>query len=77
MTLKEYKVQHALGTDTADLKRKVAQDSSSSADLLTFLSKDPSMFIRSYVAANCNVPEEVLSILAFDVSLQGLTHGHR
>ena len=65
MTIKELKVQLALGSLSLEDKYKIA-NTSKSKKVLSYLSKDESWIVRSYVASNINTPVEVLSYLSKD-----------
>lgn len=62
MTIKEFKVQYALGTLTWQMKTELARDSTSTG-ILTTLSKDANWLVRAYIAENPNTPTAVLTWL--------------
>ena len=66
MTIKEIKIQLALGSLTDDMKYKLAVNKRTSKEILTILSKDEDWNVRSCVAHNLNTPKEVLTILSTD-----------
>ena len=73
MTLKEFKMQSALGSLTNTAKREMAEDPNTPIDILVKLSTDRSRYIRRRVAMNINVsaiPERDLIKLANDKSYE-------
>ena len=66
MTIKEIRVQLALGTLTDNMKYKLANDERTSKKILTILSTDENWVVRYKVARNPNTPVEVLTILSKD-----------
>ena len=66
MTIKEFKIQLALGSLSLDDKVKVANNKRTSKKILTILSTDKHYYVRSYIAINPNTPIEVLKILSTD-----------
>ncbi len=68
MTEKELEIQLALGSLSDDMKIKLADDSNTSTEVLTKLSKDKDKdwFIRYCVTENPNTPKEVLKKLSKD-----------
>ena len=58
MTIKEVKIQLALGTLTYDMKYKLANNERTSKKILTKLSTDESWYVRYWVAGNPNTPKE-------------------
>ena len=66
MTIKEIKIQLALGTLSYDMKIKLAYNKRTSKKILTILSTDKHWHVRSYVADNSNTPVEVLTKLSKD-----------
>ena len=66
MTIKEFKIQLALGTLSYMNKLRCAGNKRTSKKVLTILSKDKNWFVRAYVAWNSNTPIEVLKILSTD-----------
>ena len=66
MTTKEFEIQLALGTLTADMKYKLAYNKRTSKKILTILSTDESWGIRCRVADNSNTPIEILTKLLGD-----------
>ncbi len=68
MTIKEFKIQLALGSLSKDMKYDLADDPNTSIEILTALSKDKDWWIRYRVAMNPNTPVEILTILSKDKS---------
>ncbi len=66
MTIKEIKIQLALGTLSKEDKIKLADGRKVSKKILTMLSKDKDYIVRSWVAWNPNTPVEVLKELSKD-----------
>jgi len=66
MTIKEFKVQLALGSLTDDMKYNIADNPNVPPEILTILSTDKDDSVRCRVAYNINTPEEVLTILSMD-----------
>jgi len=66
MTIKEFKVQLALGSLSWDDKRKLAENKRTSKKILTILSKDKDSNVRWWVADNPNTPKDVLKKLSKD-----------
>jgi len=66
MTIKEFKIQYALGTLDRDYLYKLALSKSTSKGVLTILSKDEESYVRYGVADNPNTPIEILMILSKD-----------
>ena len=66
MTVKEFKIQLALGSLSDDMKLKLAENKRTSKRILTILSTDEDWGIRWDVADNTNTPIEVLTILSKD-----------
>jgi len=66
MTLKEFKVQLALGSFTTDDLIDIAGDTNTSKKLLKILSNHEYAPIRSWVAKNSNTPKDVLEKLSND-----------
>jgi len=63
MTLKEFKMQYALGTLSYKDKLNLSQSSYTCKKILEILSKDNSLSIRYNVTRNSNVPASVLNTL--------------
>ena len=57
MTIKEFEIQSALGTLTNRMKLKLANNSNTSKEVLTILSKDKYSSVRCRVADNPNTPK--------------------
>ena len=68
MTIKEFKIQLALGSLTDNMKWNLAENKRISKEVLTILSKDKNIDVRSSVAYNSNTPKEVLKKLSKDES---------
>ena len=68
MTIKEFKIQLALGTLTYDMKLKLTyyDNPNTPVEILTILSTDEYWLVRCRVAENPNTPKEVLTILSAD-----------
>ena len=66
MTIKEIKIQYALGTLTDEMKLKLACNKRTSKKALTILSTDKYWYIRHWVAHHPSTPKEVLTILSTD-----------
>ena len=66
MTLKEIKIQLALGSLSIDMKLKLTCDPNTPVEALTILSTDKDMWIRGWIANNPNTPVEALTILSTD-----------
>jgi 3-methyladenine DNA glycosylase AlkC len=66
MTLKELKIQLALGSLPEDDKLELASNKRTSKEILTILSKDKDWYIRFHVAYNSNTPKKVLTKLLKD-----------
>ena len=66
MTAKEIEIQYALGTLTDKMKYKLAVNERTSKEVLTILSTDKDMYVRSCIATNPNTPKEVLKVLSTD-----------
>ena len=66
MTIKEFKVQYALGTLTWQMKTELVNNPNTPVEILTKLSKDKDSYIRYWVAENPNTPKEVLERLLHD-----------
>ena len=65
MTIKEFKIQYALGTLSYDVKKELAENSTSKK-ILSMLSKDEDWSVRNGVAYNNSAPEEILELLSKD-----------
>ena len=68
MTIKEFKIQLALGTLTHNIKVELANNTNTPTKVLTKLSTDKDWFIRYWVAHNPNTPTKVLVKLSKDKS---------
>ena len=66
MTIKEFKIQYALGSLTDGMKIELAANKRTSKEVLTILSTDKNACVRWRVAENTNTPKEVLTILSKD-----------
>ena len=66
MTIKEIKIQYALGSLTDKMKYDIADNPNTPIEVLTILSKDESWHIRCGVAWNTNIPKELLTKLSTD-----------
>ena len=66
MTIKEFKVQYALGTISLNDKMDMAETPSTSKRILTILSRDKEPWVRDSVARNINTPTAVLIELSKD-----------
>lgn len=64
MTVKEIKIQYALGSLSYDVKQTLARNHNTSKEILEILSKDKVGGIRYWVAANLNTPVKVLRTLS-------------
>ena len=54
MTVKEFKIQYALGSLSYNMKLKLAKNPNTPKKILIILSKDEDWYVRSYVADNPN-----------------------
>ena len=68
MTIKEVKIQLALGSLTDEVRRGVADNKRTSKEVLTILSKDEDWCVRCSIAENLNTTKEVLTKLSKDKS---------
>ena len=68
MTIKEFKIQYALGTLDRDYLYELACSKSTSKEVLKILSKDEDSNVRYGVARNPNIPIEILKILSKDIT---------
>ena len=66
MTIKEIKIQLALGTLPRDIGWTLAKNPTTPAEILAKLSKDEYWGIRFYVACHPNTAKETLTILLTD-----------
>lgn len=66
MTVKEFKIQYALGTLSDDIKEKLAENHRTPKTILTILSTDKDWEIRWNVAYNLFTPIKVLIKLSKD-----------
>ena len=66
MTVKEFKIQYALGSLSNEMKKKLAEDLKTSKEILTILSKDKHWSVRYSVARNPNTLVEVHRKLSKD-----------
>ena len=66
MTIKEFKIQNALGLISLHMKYELVYDHNTPTEILTILSKDKNWHIRSYVVDNPNTPIGILKTLSND-----------
>lgn len=66
MTLKEFKIQYALGTLDKKTLVEMADDPNTFVEILKILSKDKDEGVRQSVASNHNCPIEILESLSKD-----------
>ncbi len=66
MTVKEFKIQYALGSLSYRMKLHLAILSNTPKKILTMLSRDKAEGVKYWVALNPKAPEEVLKILLKD-----------
>lgn len=66
MTVKEFKVQYALGSLSDVDKVNLAAGKYTAKKILTILSTDKDWYVRCKVAMNSNAPTEVLKKLSTD-----------
>ena len=66
MTIKEFKIQLALGSLSYDMKRELAINPNTPKEILKILSRDKNWYIRRIVARNRNTPIETLTKLGWD-----------
>ena len=66
MTIKELKIQLALGSLSNGIKYKLADNTNTSKEILRILSKDKDLEVRWNVAGNPNTSKEILKILSID-----------
>ena len=71
MTLKEFKVQEALGLITFNDKCDMARNNDTPPDTLKLLSKDNHISVRYFVAMNTSTPVKMLKKLSKD-NLSGI-----
>ena len=64
MTVKEFKVQYALGT--LEYKELIRMANTNDTEILTILSNSQNPWVRFHVANNKNTPIDVLRILSKD-----------
>lgn len=64
MTVKEIKIQLALGSLSYRMKYILARHYNTPKEILTILSKDKNKCVKYWVATNPNTPEKVLKILS-------------
>ena len=69
MTIKEFKVQYALGSLSIDDKLDLAYNKRTSKKILTILSTNKDWHVKCWVASNPNTPIEILKILSKDEDL--------
>ena len=68
MTLKEFKIQKALGLITFDDECDMARHTDTPISMLEVLSKSNRIAVRYYVAMNTNTPVKILKKLSKDNS---------
>ena len=68
MTIKELKIQLALGILPYEDKIALAKNPNTPKEILTILSTDKDKIVRCWVAENLNTPKEVLTKLSTDKS---------
>jgi len=68
MTLKEFKIQLALGSISLEEKNRMADNPNTPIEVLEKLSKDENEYVRYAIASNPNTPIEVLKRLSKDRS---------
>ena len=66
MTIKEFRIQLALGSLSWVNKMKLADDRSTSKKILTILYTDEDYYVRYKVAINPNTPKDILIKLSKD-----------
>ena len=66
MTIKEFKIQYALGSLSIDNKINLAGNESTSKEILSILSIDKNSYIRGWIAENPNTPINILKKLSKD-----------
>ena len=66
MTIKEFKIQLALGTLSEDMKMDLADNTNTPKKILTILSTNKYWYVRGCVADNTNTPKKILTILSKD-----------
>ena len=66
MTVKEFKIQYALGSLPFQMKLNLAKNLNTPKKILSILSKNKYWYIRFWVAMNLNTPKEILTILLRD-----------
>ena len=66
MTIKEFKIQNALGLISYDMKWRVAKNPNTLKGILETLSTDENIGVRYEVAKNLNTPIKILKILSKD-----------
>ena len=71
MSIKEFKVQYALGSLSDCMKVAIAHDPRTSATVLTILSNDPFFGARTNVAGNVNTPIDILKKLSKEIEIRG------
>jgi len=63
MTVKEFKMQYALGALSNNSLQEIAKDPNTSKGILTILSSDEDHIIKSWIASNPNTPIKILTKL--------------
>jgi len=66
MTIKEFRIQYALGTLSLDDKIDIANTATTSKGILTILSRNKNWLVRCCIADNINTPKEILVKLSKD-----------
>lgn len=66
MSVKEFKIQYALGSLTDDMKVTIAHDPRTPTTVLIILSNDHYVGVRTNVAGNINTPMDILKKLSKD-----------
>ena len=69
MTIKEFKIQNALGSLSHRMLMSIADNLDTSKKILKVLSKDKSAGVRWCVAINFKTPEDILKVLSKDKDL--------
>jgi len=64
MTIKEFKMQYALGSLSRYMLLGIANCPSTSGEILTILSRNKDYWVRHHVAANQNTPARALTKLS-------------
>ncbi len=66
MTIKEFKIQYALGIFSDEDLSNIAEDLKTQKPILSLLSKNPNWSVRVCVASNENTPKYILNRLSKD-----------